>query len=131
MMTPLKKENIDLVFSECKSTSIVCVGAVSAANPDIYILCAIDFSCEVFQPTSLTGKARKSKTGQLFWYYVYGYSFGFSPDETIDLKYIDHSENLSKFRYSLSLTGGGGGRIGANMNLEKSIEFRKVIYICK
>lgn len=62
---------------------------------------------------------------------MYGYSLGFSPDETIDLKYIDHSDNLSKLRYSLSLTGGGGGRIGTNMNLEKSTEFRKVIYICK
>ncbi|CAD8196733.1 unnamed protein product [Paramecium pentaurelia] len=84
----ITKQNLNHLKSISNDKSLICIGAIKQSDPNLLILCSIDYATEVFQSTSQFKVARKSKNGSVYWYNKYGVFcgvIGFSPTQQIDI----------------------------------------------
>ncbi|CAD8131900.1 unnamed protein product [Paramecium pentaurelia] len=122
---PFTQTHIELIKLKCNSQSQICIGGVSIQEPDQFILCATDYAYEFYTETQNLNLARKSRNGEVYWYYVRNRCIGFSPMSKIDLKYPDVDNEEGDFRFSLWLFHGQGGyRIGRLESLEQSVDYK-------
>ncbi|CAD8140385.1 unnamed protein product [Paramecium octaurelia] len=129
---PFTQTHIELIKQRCTPQSQICIGGVSVNDPDSFILCATDYASEFYTETQDLKLARKSRNGEIFWYYVRNRCIGFSPMSKVDLKYPDVDNEEGDLRFSLWLFHGQGGyRIGRLESLEQSVEYKCVIYLKK
>ncbi|CAK60645.1 unnamed protein product (macronuclear) [Paramecium tetraurelia] len=129
---PFTQTHIELIKLKCNSQSQICIGGVNIKEPDQFILCATDYASEFYTETQNLNLARKSRNGEVYWYYVRNRCIGFSPMSKIDLKYPDVDNEEGDLRFSLWLFHGQGGyRIGRIESLEQSVDYKCVIYLKK
>ncbi|CAD8127009.1 unnamed protein product [Paramecium sonneborni] len=129
---PFTQTHIELIKLKCNQQSQICIGGVSIKEPDQFILCAIDNAYEFYTETQSLHLARKSRNGQVYWYYIRNRCIGFSPMSKIDLKFPDVDNEEGDLRFSLWLFHGQGGyRIGKLESLEQSVDYKCVIYLKK
>ncbi|CAD8114960.1 unnamed protein product [Paramecium sonneborni] len=84
----ITKQNLVHLKQLSNDKSLICIGAIKQQDPNLLILCSIDYASEILQNTSNFKVARKSKAGSVYWYYKYGVFcgvIGFSPSQEIDL----------------------------------------------
>ena len=100
---------------------------VGAVSPDGNIaLAAMGERDEVLRVTDSVEKAHEHNG--VHWYFKPGWAFGFSPTEEICLCNADTNDTSRELRLSWHLTGQGGWRAGNAKDLNKSEEWRKLVY---
>ncbi|CAK62111.1 unnamed protein product (macronuclear) [Paramecium tetraurelia] len=121
-----------MVFKHDRDNPLLCLGGLSIMSLEIIDLIACDFANDMFRPTFDSQKAIKSTHGNIYWYQVQEQSFGFAPNESINLLLCDDQDEKSEYRLSYWYnikTLSGGRRLGMNLSLENSIEYRLQIYL--
>ncbi|CAK92846.1 unnamed protein product (macronuclear) [Paramecium tetraurelia] len=84
----ITKQNLNHLKTLCNEKSLICIGAIKSSDPNLLILCSIDYASELLQSTSDFKVARKSRSGSVYWYNKYGVFcgvIGFSPIQQIDI----------------------------------------------
>ncbi|CAD8143213.1 unnamed protein product [Paramecium pentaurelia] len=120
------------VFKYAGDNPLLCLGGLNLMNLDAIDLIACDFANDMLQPTFDSKKAIKSTHGDIYWYQVQESSFGFAPNENIQLILCDDYDEKSEYRlsywYDLK-TLSGGRRLGKELYLENSTQHRLQIYL--
>ncbi|CAD8046519.1 unnamed protein product [Paramecium primaurelia] len=120
------------VFKYAGDNPLLCLGGLNLMNVDAIDLIACDFANDMLQPTFDSKKAIKSTHGDIYWYQVQESSFGFAPNENIQLLLCDDYDEESEYRlsywYDLK-TLSGGRRLGKELYLENSTKHRLQIYL--
>jgi len=116
----------------CNPYSLICVGAYHRDNPNLLLVCAVDFGFFSLQRTFSNTEASISQNG-VGWYLVAERAFGFSPDKYITLECSDTCDMMSEEkrikRISWKLNGGKGHRLGGRFTC--SDLYYKVIFMQK
>ncbi|CAD8212337.1 unnamed protein product [Paramecium octaurelia] len=121
-----------IVFKQAGDNPLLCMGGLNILSLEIIDLIACDFANDMFRPTFDSKKAIKSTHGNIYWYQVQEQSFGFAPNENIQLLRCDDYDEESEYRLSYWYdikTLSGGRRLGKNLSLENSTEHRLQIYL--
>ena len=124
---PTTFEYLEQLKKEFSCEQIACVGAVSATNPNILILGAVDKLKNILRETFDKYKAIKGEN-EVYWYNMKGRSFGFSDQEKINLNSPDTEEGEKRLSW-LNYNYYGGYRIGNLKVLYNSKDYRKMIWI--
>ncbi|CAD8147863.1 unnamed protein product [Paramecium octaurelia] len=118
------------IQSVTQNDTILCIGGMKVENPEVLLVVGCDYQQEIFQFTYHWQHARKSSSGDIYWYLAYPVAFGFSPTEEIYLTLCDDLDPSDKRRFSYWFENGedGGRRIGNQTQLINSIEYKMIIY---
>ncbi|CAD8147928.1 unnamed protein product [Paramecium pentaurelia] len=126
----LNRQVVQYIQKITNNDTIICVGGMKVENPEVLLVAGCDYQQEIFQFTYHWQHARKSQQGDIHWYMVYQVAFGFSPTEEISLTLCDDldSSDLKRFSYWFENGEDGGRRIGNQIDLKNSIEYKMVMY---
>ncbi|CAD8151221.1 unnamed protein product [Paramecium pentaurelia] len=118
------------IQSITQNDTIICVAGMKVDNPEILLVVGCDYQQEIFQFTYHWQHARKSSSGDIYWYMAFPVAFGFSPTEDIFLTLCDDLDPNDQRRLSYWFENGedGGRRIGNQTQLINSIEYKMVMY---
>ncbi|CAD8090173.1 unnamed protein product [Paramecium primaurelia] len=120
-------EQILLKVFQDKKDQIVCIGAKLNLNLK---LIGCDLASEIFSLTQNAYSARKSKNGEIYWYWFSSKSFGFSPNRDIALNNTDEEDPSCELRFSYGTTKNlEDRRIGSLKGYQNTKEYNLVIYM--
>ncbi|CAD8069340.1 unnamed protein product [Paramecium sonneborni] len=127
---PFNRQIVRQIQNITENQTIICIGGIKIDNPQIVLVAGCDYQDEIFQYTYHWQYARKSSSGDIYWYMAYPVAFGFSPKEEIFLTLCDDLDPNDQRRFSYWFENGedGGRRIGNQTQLINSIEYKMVMY---
>ena len=130
-----KYSDLNEIKSYCNDNSIICVGA-SQSNSNTLLL----VSCGNCKSILTETNDKIILNNGAYWYFKNKYSFGFSPNDKIDLNYADINDCIlnknqiyectQNNRLSWHLTNyNGGWRVGNKTGLNNSKDYLKYIFL--
>jgi len=125
--TTIKNADMNAVFNQCNSLSIICFGgAAVGSNTLLLVSCA---NCYTLL-SSYTVLNQPRLVNNAYWYYTNGYSIGFSPSSSITQYSCDTNSQADILRLCWHLDQGVGGyRLGSILNLNLDTNYLKLIFL--
>ncbi|CAD8062174.1 unnamed protein product [Paramecium sonneborni] len=130
LTNPLNRKIVRQIQNITENDTIICIGGMKVDNPQILLVVGCDYQQEIFQFTNNWQHARKSQQGDIYWYMLDKFAFGFSPKEEILLTLCDDLDPSDQMRFSYWFENGrdGGRRIGNQTQLINSIDYKMQMY---
>ena len=120
---------IVLIRNSCTPSSVLCIGGIDSATDWNNLLTIACGNC-LFITSCETQLHSPVLHNQVYWYFTPHYSFGFSPNSTINQYQADSYDQDSKQRISWHLDlQTGGWRLGSITWLNSDTRYYKILLL--